>query len=216
MELHELEVSECRAREIGRGHPLSDRAWRIRGALPKRRSTASGEQRGASGDGATVGHDAYTPLFRSPEREHLLALGYLDSWMRESSFGEHASHAIAGRGAARVHHASAAMSALEAEPVIELDTELDEIANSCRCLFGQCFDGACTAESSACAKRVLGMEHRRVVSADCRSDAALGEQAIRGQEWSLGENEDVTLGGRAQRRNEPGDAPTDDDEIKCF
>ena len=60
------------------------------------------------------------------------------------------------------------------------------------------------------------MERRRVVSADSRSDAALGEQAIRGQQGSLRENEDVTLGGRAQRRNEPGDAATDDDESECF
>ncbi len=132
--------------------------------------------------------------------------------MREHALGELARDAVPGRRAARVDDAPAAVAALEAEAVVELDAELDEVADPRRRLLGQHRDGARAAEPAACSQRVLRVQRRVVVLPDGGRDAALREQARRREQRPLREHEDVALGGRAERREEAGDAAADDDE----
>ena len=56
------------------------------------------------------------------------------------------------------------------------------------------------------------MERRVVVLPHRGSNAALGEEARGREQRTLREDEDVALGRRAQCREEPCDAPADDDE----
>ena len=212
MELHELEVGERGARAIGGGHALADRARRVRRPLPQRRGAAGGEQRRARRDRAAVGDDAHAALVVAPDREHPLALGDLDSRVREHALGELARHAVAGRGAARVHDAPPAVASLETEAVVELDAELDEVADARRRLLGEHGDGARAAEAAARAERVLRVQGRVVVLAHGGGDPALCEQARRGEERPLREDEHVALARGAERGEEAGDAAAHDDE----
>ena len=106
MELDELEVGERSARAIGGGHALADRARRVRRPLPQRGSAAGGEQRGARRDRAPVGDDAHAARVVAPHGEHPLALGDVDSRVREHALGELARDAVAGRSTAGVHDAT--------------------------------------------------------------------------------------------------------------
>ena len=128
------------------------------------------------------------------------------------ALGELARDAVARRGAARMHDAPAAVAALEPEAVVELDAELDEVADARGRLVGQHRDGARPAEAAARAERVLGVQRRSVVLPDRRRDPALREEARRREQRPLREHEHVALGGGAERREEPGDAAADDDE----
>ena len=132
--------------------------------------------------------------------------------MREDALGELPRDTIARRGTSGVHDAPAAVAALEAEAFVELDPELHEIADPRSRLVGQHRDGARTAEPAARSQRVLRMERRVVVLAHCGRDATLGEQARGREQRPLREHEDVALGRGAQCREEPCDAPADDDE----
>ena len=117
---------------------------------------------------ATARRSVTTPTQRSSSRqtrEHPLALGDRDPRMREHALGELSRDAVAGRRAARVDDAAAAVAALEPEPVVELDAELDEIADARGRLVRQHRHGARPAETAAGAKRVLGVERRVVVLA---------------------------------------------------
>jgi hypothetical protein len=100
------------------------------------------------------------------------------------------------------------------QPFVELDAELDEVADAGRRLVGQNRDRTGSADAATGSERVLGVEGRIVVLADGGGDPALGEQAGRRQQRPLRENQDVTLGGCAERREEPGDAAPDHDEGK--
>ena len=129
---------------------------------------------------ATARRSVTTPTQRSSSRQTdsiRSPSATRDPRMREHALGELPRDAVAGRGAARVHDAAAAVAALEAEAVVELDTELDEIADPRGRLVGQHGDGARPAEPAAGAQRVLRMERRVVVLPDRGRDAALGEQA---------------------------------------
>ena len=212
MELDELEIGQCRARAVRGRHALAHCARRIRGSLPQRGGATRRKERRACRDRAPVGHDADAALVVAPDREHSLALGNGDPRVREDAFRELAGDAVAGRGASCVHDATEAVSTLEAEALVELDTELDEIADPCGCLVGQHRDGARATEPAAGPKRVLGMQRRVVVLPHCCCDAALGEEARGREQRSLRENEDVTLGRSTERGEEPGDASADDDE----
>ena len=104
------------------------------------------------------------------------------------------------------------MTALEAEALVELDTELHEIADPGGRLFGQHGDGTRTAEPAAGPERVFRMESRIVVLPHRGRDTALGEQARGREQRPLRENENVSLGGSTEGGKEPGDASADDDE----
>ena len=132
--------------------------------------------------------------------------------MREDALGELPRDPVSGRRAARVHDAAPAVAALEPEAVVELDSELDEVADARGRLVGQDRDGARATDAAARAKRVLGVQRRIVVLAHGGRDPALREQARRREQRPLGQHEHVALGGRAQRREEAGDAAADDDE----
>ena len=218
MELHELEVGECRSRAIGRSHPLSDRARRIRGPLPERRSTAGGEQRGASGDGSTVGDDAHTPLVRAPEREHLLALGYLDSWMGESSLRQAREPRdrrsrrrrrvprVAGcvrppgRAPRRTRRRARRDRGSVRQPLsVSTSTALS--------------DGTVRDRSEACLRHAARPSRRRPTAAAIPPWAS----------WLFDDRRDPFVRTRTspsaaahKRRNEPGDSTADDDEVECF
>ena len=212
MELDELEVGERGTGAIRGGHPLPDSARRVRGPLPESCRAAGGEERGPCGDLAPVGDDADAALVVAPDRGHLLALDHRDPRMGEDALCELARDSIARRRAARVNDASAAVTALEPEALVELDAELDEIADPCRGLLREHRDGARPAQAAARAQRVLGVQRRVVVLPHGCRDSALGEEARRGEERPLGEDENVALGGSAERREETGDASADDDE----
>ena len=105
-----------------------------------------------------------------------------------------------------------AVAALEAEPFVELDPELHEVAYARRSLVGENLHRARPAETTSCAERVLGMERRIVVLPHRRRDPALGEETRRREEWPFREDEHVALGRCAQRGEEPRHASADDDE----
>jgi hypothetical protein len=216
MKLHELEVGKPGSCSICRSHSFPEGTGGIRRPLPERCSPTRGDEGGSSSDCATIGNDTQAPLVRVPERQHSLALRNANPRMRENTLREHPSDPIACCSAAGVDDAPTAMAAFEAEPFVELDAELDEIANSYRRLFGEHLYCAPAAESTASANRVLGMKRWGiVVSYGCRNPT-LGELAVGREERSLRENEHVALGGRAQGRDEPGDSAADDDETECF
>ena len=206
VELDEFEVSERGARAIGGSHPFSDRARRVRRSLPQRGGAAGREQRGARGDRSTVREDADAAIAVVPDRHHPLALCDLDAWMCEDAFGELSRDAVSGRSATRVHDSTRAVAALEPEAVVEVDSELDEVADARGRLFRQHRDGAPAADAAARSKRVLGVELRAVVLAHGSRDPALREQARRREQRALGQDEHLALGGRAQRREEAGHA----------
>ena len=133
--------------------------------------------------------------------------------MREHALGEHARHPVAGRGAARVDDAATAVAALEPEPLVELDAELDEVADACGRLHRQRVDGARAAEPTPARTRVLRVQLGRVVVSDRGRDAALGERAGRREERALRDEQDVRVGRRAQRADEARDAASDDEEV---
>ena len=132
--------------------------------------------------------------------------------MREDALGELARHAIARRSATRMHDASPAVTAFETEPIVELDAELDEVANSGRSLLCENFHRARAAQTAARPQGVVGMERRIVVLTHRGRYAALGEQARRREQRSLRQDENVVLGSSAQRGEEPRHASADDDE----
>ena len=212
MELDELEVGERSARAIGGGHSLADRARRVRRPLPQGCGATGGEKRGARRDRAAVGDDAHAALVVAPHGEHPLALGDLDPRVREHALGELSRHAVAGCSAARVHHATSAVTSFETQAVVELHAELDEVADASRRLLGENGHRARAAEASARAERVLRVKRRVVVLAHGRGDPSLREQAGRGQERPLREDEDIALARGAECREEAGDTATHDDE----
>ena len=142
-----------------------------------------------------------------------LALDDTDARMREHALGEHARDAVSGRGAARMDDAPTAVAALEPEPLVELDAELDEIADARGRLHGQRVHRARAAEPPASTHGVLRMQLGRVVVSHRGCDAALGERAGRREQRSLRDEEDVRVARRAQRADEARDAAPDDEEV---
>ena len=104
------------------------------------------------------------------------------------------------------------MAPLEAQTVVELDTELDEVADARGGFRGEHLHRARAAQTAPGAKGVLRMELRIVVLPDRGRDASLCEQARRREKRPLREDEHVTLGCGAERGEQPCDASTDDDE----
>jgi hypothetical protein len=132
--------------------------------------------------------------------------------MGEDALRELARDPVAGGRAARVDDPAAAVPALETETLVELDAELHEIADPGGGLLREHGHGARAAEAATRAQRVLGVQGRIVVLADRGGDAALGEQARRGEQRSFREDEDVALRGSTEGREEPRHAAADDDE----
>jgi hypothetical protein len=151
-----------------------------------------------------------------PQLDHPLTLGDADARVRENALGEYPGHAVAGGSAACVHDSSPAVPTFEAEPLVELDAELDEIANSGSRFLGEYRDRAPPAQPATRPNGVFGVERGRIVAADGSRDPALGELTVRREERPLRENQNVALGGRAQGCNEPGDSAANDDEIDFF
>jgi hypothetical protein len=151
-----------------------------------------------------------------PQLDHALALGDADARVRKNALGEHSGHAVAGGSAACVHDSSPTVPAFEAKPFIELDAELDEIANSGRRFLGQHRDRASPAQPATRPQGVFGVKRGRIVVADSRRDSTLGEHARGREKRPLRENQNVAIGGRAQGCNEPGDSAANDDEIEFF
>ena len=170
------------------------------------------EKRRARRDHTAVGDDADAALVVAPDGQHPLAFGHGDPRMCEHALGELPRDTVAGGGSSSVDDAAAAVTALEAEAFVELDTELHEVADPCGCLVGQHGDGARPAEPAARSQRVLGMERRVVVLPHRGCDAALGEEARGREQRPLREDEDVALGRRAQCREEPWRRPAADDD----
>ena len=214
MELDELEVGERGAGTVRGRHALADGSCRVRRPLPQRRRASRGEQRRACRDRAAVGHDPDAALVVAPDGEHSLALRHPNTRVREHALGELPRDPVPRRGSARVHDAPSAVATLEAETLVELDAELDEVADARGRLLRQHGDGARAAEPATGAQGVLRVQRRRVVGAHRGGDPALGEEARRREERPLGEHEHVAFRGRAQRREEAGDAAAHDDERK--
>ena len=133
--------------------------------------------------------------------------------MSEDALRKHSRHTLAGRGAVGVDDPPPAVAALEAEPLVELHSELHEVADSRGSLLGQSADRARTRQVAARAERVLGVERRIVIVADCSCDPALRKRARRGEKRPLGEDEDIALGGSAERGKQSCDPTPDHDEV---
>ena len=216
MELNELEIRERRSCTVGRRDSFAESAGRVRRPLPERRRPARRDERGARGDRAPVGDHAHATLARAPEREHRLAFGDPYARVRENTLCERASDPVTGGSAAGVHDPSPAVPTLQAEPLVELDAELDEIADPRGSLLRQGGNRARPAQPATGPERVFGVQCGRVVVRHGRRDPALGELAVRGQKRPLRENEHLALGGCAQGRGEPGHSTADDDEVECL
>jgi hypothetical protein len=214
VKLHELEIGESGTGAIRRSHPLTERARRIRRPLPERGGAAGCDESGARGDGPSVGDNAQATLVRMPERQHPLALGNSNPRMREYAFRKYTCDAITGRSAARMNDAPTAMAAFEAEPFVELDAELHEIANSRGSLSGENRHRTVPAESTTGANRVLSVKLGRVVAPNSGGDPALSKLAVRREKRPLREHENVSLSGGAESCDEPGDSASHDDEIE--
>ena len=72
---------------------------------------------------------------------------------------------------------------------------------------------AWATQAAAGPERVLGVECRIVVLAHRGGDAALREEASRGEERALREDEHVALGGGTERGEEPRHPSADVDEL---
>ena len=213
MELNELEIGNGGTRAVRRRHPFADGARRVRRPLPESSRPTGGQERRPTSHDPPVGDDTDTPVVGAPGLEHALALGDADPRVRDDPLCENPSHVIAGRRTARVHDPPPTVTTLEAEPVVELDSELDEILDAGGRFLGEDLDRARTAEAPARADRVLRVESRGIVVAHRSGDTALSEQAGRREKRPLGEDENLTLGGSAERREEPGDPTAHDDEV---
>ena len=95
--------------------------------------------------------------------------------MGEHALGEHPRDPVSGGGASRMDDAAAGVSPLEAEVVVELDAELDEVADPGGRLSGQGRHRARAGEATSRAQGVLRMQGGCVVRADRGGDAALRE-----------------------------------------
>ena len=133
--------------------------------------------------------------------------------MREHTRGERLRDPLPGLRAARVDDPPPRMPAFEAEPGVELDSEVDEICDARGRFGGQRGDRARSRQAPAAADRVLRMPPRVVVLPDCGCHPALGEAARRGSEWPLGKKKHVGVVGRAESRVQAGHAATDDDQV---
>ena len=78
--------------------------------------------------------------------------------MREDALGERARNAISRRRTARMDDSAPTVAALESEAVVEVDAELDEVANPRGSLVGQNRDSARPAEPASGSHRVLRVE----------------------------------------------------------
>ena len=110
---------------------------------------------------ATVRRSVTTPTQRSPSRQTEIIRSPSATVIRgcaSDALGQLACDPVTGRGAASVHDTAPAVSSLEAEAVVELHPELDEIADSRRRLVGEHRHGARTTEATSGAKRVLGVK----------------------------------------------------------
>jgi hypothetical protein len=132
--------------------------------------------------------------------------------MREHTLGELSRYAVSRRSATCVHHATPAVASFETQTVVELHAELDEVADAGRRLLREHGHCARAAEAAPRAERVLRVERRVVVVAHGSGDPSLCQQACRGQERPLREDENITLTRCAERREEAGDSATDHDE----
>jgi hypothetical protein len=132
--------------------------------------------------------------------------------MLQYALRELARHTVARGRTARMHHAASAVSTFETETVVELDAELDEIANTSRGRGCEDLDRTRAAQATSGAKRVLGMQGRVVVLAHCRGDAPLREQARGREQRPLRHDEHVALGCGTEGGEESCDASSDDDE----
>jgi hypothetical protein len=133
--------------------------------------------------------------------------------MVEDAVGQHARDTVACRGTARMDNAPAAVAALEAEALVELDAQLHEVADPGRGLARERGDGARARQPSPGAQSVLCVKRGGVVLPDRCCDPALRERAGRRAERSLRQHEHLALGRGAERREQPGDSAADDDEV---
>jgi len=159
-----------------------------------------------------VGDDSDAAFVVTPHGEHPLAFGHLDSRVREHALGELSGHAISRRGAACVNHTTPTVAPFETQALVELHAELDEVADASRGLLGENGHRARTAEAAAREERVLRMQCRVVVLAHGRGDPPLCEQARRGQQRTLREDENIALARCAECREEAGNTASHDDE----
>jgi hypothetical protein len=134
--------------------------------------------------------------------------------MVEDALRQLAGHAVSRGSAPRMHDSTAAVPAFEAEIFVELDPELHEIADPRGRLAREHGHGARAAQAATRAQRVLGVQGRLVVLPDRGGDAALSEEARRGVERSLREDEYVALGRGAEGCEEPRHAAPEDDECE--
>jgi hypothetical protein len=129
------------------------------------------------------------------------------------------SEAVRGEGAILVNekgerfmqkvHASAE---LESSGRIEIEVGAGglKVAHARRPFFGQHRDGRRIAERGAGGQRVLSMEIRRITSAECGSDSALGVRRRAVEQRPLGQQQDVAEARCAPGGMQPGNTTADD------
>ena len=214
VELHELEVGDGRACAPGHRDTLPGRAGRVGGALPEGGHATGGEQRGA-GRKRPVGReraDAAAALI-GPEVECADALAHRDARVLGDALGEHARDGGAGGSPVGVQDAAPRVAAFQAEPLVELDAEREQVGDAGGRLGDQCLDGAGPAEAATGAVGVLGVQGRRVVRADGGGDAALRPGAGGVEQRPLGDQHDVGVDRGDERGGHAGNAAAYDEEV---
>src|SRR5215831_17776013 len=108
------------------------------------------------------------------------------------------------------------MAALEPEPVVEVDAELDEVCDPRRRLVRQCAHSAWATEATSRPQGVFRVQPGAVVLADSRCDTPLSQEARGRQQRTLGENQHVRLCRRTESRKQARDTSAGDDQIRAF
>ena len=121
-----------------------------------------------------------------------VAAGMGDAWHRMGAFG--AQHQVAA-GA------------------VELGTDLGELAHAGRPLVDQNADRLLLAEAGSGADRILEVQLGRILIAERRGDAALGQEGGRVAQHALADQRDLPFARRAHGRRQAGDAAADDDDV---
>jgi hypothetical protein len=116
----------------------------------------------------------------------------------EDALGECVRDLASSRRAARVHDTGARVSAFEPEAEVELDSQIGEVGNARGRFVGEDGDGARAAEATARRDRVLGVQSRIVVRADCGGDSALREVTRSCLDRALRQHDHVGLVGGAE------------------
>jgi hypothetical protein len=218
VELHELHVSDGRARPVGDRDAVSQRAGWVGGPLEERPGAPGGDQRhpGRDGDelvmpehpragaGGSVGH----------QLEHRRVLHHPDPRVFEHALDQRVGDVPAGGAAARVQDPPPAVATLAAElrhaagPGVEGHAVGLQVSHTRGPLLDQHLDRSRVAEPAPRGQGVGHVQVGMVVLSDCGGDAPLRIERVRAAQGALGDQHHLRVAaGRLEgcvQAREPG------------